>query len=150
MKKKTFLILFLIFLILSTMAFIFSRSARSIPDSQRESLLIGNFLTPFLELFVGKGSVTDHLVRKLAHFCEFGLLGVEVASLSLLCGVKVPLHAAFFSLLCALSDETIQIFFDRGSQVKDVWLDFSGAVCGIFFLYILSLLKRKLFRRKKT
>ena len=29
-----------------------------------------------LELFTGKGNVTDHLVRKLAHFCEYAALGV--------------------------------------------------------------------------
>jgi len=126
-------------LILLTLAFIFSRSMKSVSDSSQESLLITHIITPVLEVFLGKGNVTDHIVRKLAHFCEFGLLGFEMAAFF----QKRSLWPFFCSLLCALGDETIQIFFDRGSQVADVWLDFSGAFCGIWFWIFLAYLLSK-------
>ena len=80
--------------------------------------------------------VSDHFVRKTAHFCEFGLLGCE---LTLLFWLKSGLsfqnlcNSAFAALLTAVTDETIQIFSGRGSQVQDVVLDFAGALTGILF-----------------
>ena len=92
--------------------------------------------------------VTHYFVRKSAHFCEFGLLGCE---LMLLFGLRSGMslqsmsNAAFAALLAAVTDETIQIFSGRGSQVQDVVLDFCGAVTGILFtsLVILRIGKRK-------
>lgn len=148
MSRKKIGIGLLILLTLATLIFIFYRSSLSIPDSRAESIAVGQWLTPFLEIFLGRGNVTVHLIRKLAHFCEFGLLGVELMSLSLLCACRNPLYALFFALLCALSDETIQIFSERGSQVSDVWLDFSGAVCGILGILLLVILFRKVLHRR--
>ena len=42
--------------------------------SSQESRRGGQLLAPLIELFAGEGNVTDHLVRKLAHFTEYGLL----------------------------------------------------------------------------
>ena len=84
--------------------------------------------------------VSDHFVRKTAHFCEFGLLGCE---LTLLFWLKSGLsfqnlcNSAFAALLTAVTDETIQIFSGRGSQVQDVVLDFAGALTGILFTRLL-------------
>ena len=89
-------------------------------------------LTPLLELFVGKGNVTEHLVRKLAHFCEFFILGIELQLFfSLLNSRKSAfLLALSHGLFTALVDETIQIFSGRGPMIQDVWLDFSGVTVG--------------------
>lgn len=84
--------------------------------------------------------VSDHFVRKAAHFCEFGLMGVETAALFWLrSGVscQTSANSAFACLLTAVADETIQIFSGRGSQVQDVVLDFSGALTGILCLFVL-------------
>ena len=129
--------------ILLTLCFIFSRSMKSIADSGAESGRILEILAPILEYFVGKGKVTDLLVRKLAHFCEFGILGFEFMAYS----GKPALWPFFTALLCALCDETIQLFYNRGSQVSDVWLDFLGAFCGIWMCRLLLTLIR---RRKRT
>lgn len=88
--------------------------------------------------------LTDHIVRKLAHFCEYALEGFLLA----LCLRVYTRH--FFvhiswpilgGLLTALTDETIQMFSDgRSSQLTDVWLDFSGALAGILVgLFCLAL-----------
>ena len=92
--------------------------------------------------------VTDHFVRKSAHFCEFGLLGCELTLLFWLrSGISLQngCNAAFAALLAAVTDETIQSFTGRGSAVRDVVLDFSGAVTGVL---LLSLLLRQIGKRK--
>ena len=77
-------------------------------------------------------------VRKLAHMTEYALLafclswfwylwqkpGKETFSLPLLCG-----------LTTACVDETIQLFSqERGSSLKDVWIDMAGFLLA-FLLY---------------
>lgn len=134
-RKKGVLTALLTVLLLATLAFIFSNSMESIPESRERSDGILKWLTPLLECFVGTGNVTEHLVRKLAHFVEFFALGTELTALCLL-RQKPILWALFFGLLAALTDETIQIFYKRGSQVQDVWLDFFGVAvaCGLLLL----------------
>ena len=85
-------------------------------------------------------------MRKSAHFCEFGLLGCELMLLFWLrSGVRFQnlCNAAFAALLSAVTDETIQSFSGRGSQVLDVVLDFSGALTGILLVSLLMIEKRK-------
>ena len=72
--------------------------------------------------------MTHHLLRKLAHFCEFAVLGCLLA----LAFKKYSFYALLVGLLCALSDETIQLFVPgRSGQVSDVWLDFGGIATGV-------------------
>ncbi len=82
-------------------------------------------------------------VRKFAHFCEFGLLGVLTASFmnALGKGKKwlwwgIP---AGFCLLYAISDEVHQIFTGRGPAVADVLIDFSGSITGIIGMNLILL-----------
>lgn len=149
-KKQKASVVIISLLILATLAFIWGNSFLSSPESREKSLGVGSFLTPFLELFTGEGKVTDHLVRKLAHFSEFGLLGVEL-TLFIIFSVRVRLQSVFnilfFSLAAAVADETIQLFTGRGDLVSDILLDFSGAFTGIalaLIIYgIVRLAKRK-------
>ena len=54
---------------------------------------------------------------------------------------------ALAALLCALADETIQLFVPgRSGQVKDIWIDFAGAVLAIG----LTVLARMLLRRARA
>ena len=75
MKKQRVALLVVIIL---TLAFIWGNSLLSREQSSDESAWVLQLVTPVLELFVGKGRVTEHLVRKLAHFTEFALLGFEL------------------------------------------------------------------------
>lgn len=66
-------------------------------------------------------------IRKLAHFLEFMLLGLELSYFFL---AKTRLHLSTV-LLCgfmtALIDETIQMFSaGRGPMVGDIWIDIAG------------------------
>lgn len=85
---------------------------------------------------------THRLVRKLAHFAEFGLLGFLSAWLVAYVNRRKKWIRAWlewlipivFCLLYAISDEVHQIFSNRGASAKDVLIDFAGAVTGILLL----------------
>ena len=87
--------------------------------------------------------LTDHIVRKLAHFCEYTLEGfllmlcMRVYSRHPLRHITVPMLGG---VLTALTDETIQLFSEgRSSQVTDVWLDSAGVLAGILVAIVLLL-----------
>ena len=140
MNRKKAIQILLAVLLLATVAFIWSNSLPSILESKATSLEIVEVVKPVLEPIVGPGNVTDRLVRKLAHFVEFGVLGCELMLLVIVRkrrGLQPIVNCLFAGLLVAVIDETIQIFFGRGSQVQDVWLDFASAVTGILFVLLL-------------
>lgn len=139
-KRKSQVRLFLTLLLIATVCFIWSNSM----VSREGSASLSRRITAWLN---GIGiPVTHYFVRKAAHFCEFGLLGCELMLLlGLGSGVRLQSlsNAAFAALLTAVTDETIQIFSDRGSQVQDVVLDFSGALTGILFVSLLILIQKR-------
>ena len=139
-KRKSQVRLFLTLLLIATVCFIWSNSM----VSREGSASLSRRITAWLN---GIGiPVTHYFVRKAAHFCEFGLLGCELMLLlGLGSGVRLQSlsNAAFAALLTAVTDETIQIFSDRGSQVQDVELDFSGALTGILFVSLLILIQKR-------
>ena len=81
--------------------------------------------------------LTDRLLRKLAHFSEFAVLGLLLAQ-CLRAGFSQPALAA---LLCAAADETVQLYVPgRSGQVRDIWIDFAGALTAV----ALTLLVRRI------
>lgn len=100
---------------------------------------------------------THRLVRKLAHFAEFGLLGFLSAWLVTYVNRRKKWVRAWlewliptvFCLLYAASDEIHQIFSNRGASVKDVLIDFAGAVTGILFMRAIVAIVRAAKRRRE-
>ena len=99
---------------------------------------------------------SERLVRKLGHFSEYALLGfwlmlsLRVYTRRILSHISWPL---FFGLLAGVLDEGIQMFADgRGSDVRDVVIDFSGVVFGLLAALFLLLLVRMfhVLRESKT
>lgn len=92
-------------------------------------------------------SLSEHLIRKLGHFCEYALLGAEYA----LCMAKKRRSAQSIAnclalgLATAVTDESIQILSGRGPMVSDILLDFCGFITG----FLLGLLIGSLVRWKK-
>lgn len=90
--------------------------------------------------------ITEHIVRKLAHFCEYALLGflTTVTVRIWYGGVKKNIFMIlFWGLLVPVSDEFLQLFVDgREGLVKDMVLDFAGFVLGTAFYIGLSSLCR--------
>ncbi len=128
MRKKALTIL-LILLVL----FIWGNSCLPKQTSSAESGWVTELLRPIFEAVFGEGAVTEHFVRKLAHFTEYAALGCVSVRLLLCLPIGTAwcvAYSAMGSLIVALLDETIQIFSGRGPMIQDVWLDFGGAVCG--------------------
>ena len=89
--------------------------------------------------------LTDHIVRKLAHFCEL-MLCMRVYTRNYIWHISVPLLGG---VLTALADETIQIYSPgRSSQVTDVWLDSAGVLAGILAALVLMALCGLLFHHR--
>ena len=128
-------------LIILTLAVIWIHSTMPPETSSLESNWVTKVITPLLEIFLGKGMVTEHLVRKLAHFCEFAILGIELVPFLSHAAAGPILLSWNYSILAALIDESIQLFSGRGSAVLDIWLDFSGAFTGTIVAVIFYKLK---------
>lgn len=145
---KKYLTIGLSIFIVLTLTFIFANSLDSVAESQQKSEAVLERFWFLLEGVVGKGNA-EHLVRKLAHFFEFFALGIQMSALSFLYysskrslyfSITLPL---FCGLLAALTDETIQIVSARGSQVQDVWLDFSGVCVGTAVIFAVWVIRKK-------
>lgn len=116
---------------------IFYNSSMDISVSSSLSSYVAGFavwLNQYVPLgFDGDIALTEHTVRKLAHFIEFAVLGW------LMCTTCMFFHTAnrtadgyilFLGLLIAVVDEYIQLSaVGRSGRVTDVLLDFSGFFC---------------------
>ena len=143
------------FALIACIVFIFSNSMQIADVS---SVASGRALTLMRKVFTRLGMpgiasrLTDHIVRKMAHFCEYTLEGfllmlcMRVYTRNYIWHISVPLLGG---VLTALADETIQIFSPgRSSQVTDVWLDSAGVLAGILTALVLMALCRLLFNHR--
>ena len=149
MNRKRIGTVLLLLAILAALAFIWGNSLESAVESSLKSGRVRELIEPLLELLLGQGNVTDRMVRKLAHLTEFAVLGALLLLLTAAAfrvRLQSVLNCQFFLLLAALTDETIQLFTGRGSQVRDVWLDFAGGTAGLLAMLLLLWLLRCLFR----
>ena len=120
-------------LISLTLAFIWIHSMMPGEVSSDESGFFYDILAPFLKVFLPDEWVTEHLIRKMAHFSEYGLLGVEMTALAAVRDRIKPrylVNVLFSGLAVAFIDETIQIFSGRGPMIADVWIDLAGFTTG--------------------
>lgn len=139
MKRK-----FWIFLVLDAawLALIWTRSLQPAAESRAESgslLVLVQQLLPFM---------TMHLLRKLAHFTEFAVLGALLSLTVLQTRRKNAALALLLALAAAVCDESIQLFIPgRSGQVSDLWIDFSGAALAAAAVFLTAYLLRKRKRR---
>ena len=131
-KLRRIALLVLLLAFLGTLAFIFVNSAmppeKTVEISDAVGSAVGNIVKP--ETAVG-GFVKIHL-RKIAHFTEYGLLGIEIA-LFVLCfirdiagKIKLGISFAFLSFAVGFIDESIQVLSGRNASILDVWIDAGG------------------------
>ena len=149
-KKRTspftifFRILFTACLIYSVV-FIFQNSLQIAEQSSLRSEQVQQVVNEVAGT-VGLGPFSLHVIRKMAHFTEFMMMGfwfmlcLRVYTRHFIKHVSWPL---FLGLGTAVTDETIQIFVDgRGSSVKDVWIDFAGFLVGLFVALLILMFCR--------
>ncbi len=117
------------------LALIWGNSLMSGVDSDSLSGGLLGFLGSFFPVILTEMGHT--LLRKLAHFSEFGLLGLLTGARRRLTSGTVPTALLGFGLTVACVDETIQIFTPgRASSLLDVWIDFGGFALGLFVIKI--------------
>ncbi|MCD8085826.1 MAG: VanZ family protein [Clostridiales bacterium] len=163
MKQKVFRVIHMIFRVLFTLfalwaiLFIFQNSLETADLSSSRSTEFTALLNDALSR-LGISALSEGVVRKLAHFAEFALLGFL---LTLCVRVYTPRYVRhccwplLIGLCVANLDETIQLYVDgRNSSVIDVWIDFggvcSGLAAGLLLCALLSLILSSLgLRRKK-
>ena len=90
-------------------------------------------------------------VRKTAHFSIYAVMGF-FSFIAFRQYDKVPKKQLFAAILClvySISDEIHQSFIPgRSCELRDVFIDFSGAVTGIAFLSLLLMLYNRRKNRK--
>lgn len=146
-KNKTWLIIFAVLTAL-VMAFIFSNSLQPPNESNSRSRIIADWLygLPLLRQWLTEDDF-HAFIRKIAHFTEFAALGLCLGGFAYNLGrikaqkyISLPMLVA---LATAVTDEFIQRFTGRTSSVKDVLIDFSGALCGLAVTWIISSVKKR-------
>lgn len=131
---------------LATLGFIFYNSLQTGAKSAEQSSKVVDtvqdavsVVAPQSPIATATGEDYDalhSLIRSMAHFAEFALLGALGIWCALSYTDKKPF--VFFPLIGAvavpLADETLQRFVaDRGSEWKDVFVDIAGGMSGIIF-----------------
>lgn len=153
---------FFLCLTVGWMCFIFYQGSREIGESYHNSDIMVNQVMELLEFFKKKsvslernqGAIStevkqanevtlvkekfrkdvSYIIRKSAHFFEYGLLAALLAIdfyLFQQSKVNIVVYSLFITLMCAVGDEFYQSFIGRGSNVRDIVIDFSGALFGI-------------------
>lgn len=85
--------------------------------------------------------ITEGVLRKLAHGAEYAVFGMAISVFLYENLTKKFSFIGFCGLGAAVLDETIQLFSDgRSSQVKDIWIDFSGFTAGVIAVLIIKIL----------
>jgi len=143
-KRKIFTVIFVL-----TLIFIFGHSLMPGEASSTESGAVFEFLAPLFRIFLPERLVTDHLVRKLAHFSEYALLGLETGLHFGGSGAQESIYRRStrlgIGLFSAFIDETIQTFVSgRSGEVRDMWIDFFGFITGL----LIAALLKKLFHKR--
>lgn len=89
-----------------------------------------------------------NIIRKMAHFTEFTVLGFLLSWLMILLQKK-RCHALWLGILAACTDETIQMFVPgRGPGWKDVLIDAGGVAAGMILLWLGYAIVRKMRNTK--
>lgn len=132
-------------MIVGVTAFIFSNSLKGSEASHKDSDVILSWVRPFLDWIAGGDlEKLSYIVRKAAHMTEFCVLALLIGWLSYTLCKNFHGYGVFYTLAVAVTDEFIQSFSDRTSQILDVLIDFSGALIGFGLVFLIKIIiKRK-------
>ena len=131
--------------LIACIAFIFRNSMESGTVSSARSQAVMVYINNLLAK-VHLGPLSEHTVRKLAHFSEFALEGfplmlcIRVYTKHFVRHMSWPLLGG---MTTALMDETIQLrSISRSSSVVDVWIDMAGVTAGLLAALVILLIVR--------
>lgn len=125
MKKKLSLLSVLIWMI-----FIFIMSSFDASESSAQSNIIVNFISNIFN--INNIEFLSLIIRKLAHFTEYFVLGILTYNLIKNYRKKYYI-AIIICIIYAISDEIHQIFIPgRSCQITDILIDSIGAITAIY------------------
>ena len=127
-------------------ALMFFFSLQNAVDSQAVSLSLSGFMLKLFPFLADSPEMLDGFLRKAAHFCVFAVEGFLIAAASMdtfapktACSVS-----AFICMVMAGANEYSETFAaDRSCEVRDMLIDFGGAVLGILIAVNLRAYTRK-------
>ena len=127
-------------LVILWMIFIFVMSSFDATSSSNQSNFIVDIITSIINIKdIGLLSL---IIRKLAHFIEYFILGILVINFITRYDKKIII-AILLCIIYATSDEIHQIFVPgRSCQIIDIMIDSLGSIMGIY-LYKLIIKKCK-------
>ena len=130
-----------ILLVLLWMVIIFIMSSFDATESANQSSFIVNIINDILK--IENVQLLSFIIRKLAHYMEYLILGVLMINMFSEFDIKINTKYIIAIIICiiyASSDEIHQIFIaGRCFAIRDILIDSMGAISGI---YIYKLLRR--------
>ncbi len=142
-KKRKWIIILILGI---TILFIWGNSLLSKDTSKENSDAVKILLEKIFGYQSALAQFLQTYVRKIAHFLEYGLLGVEAVIATILyrrLQLQGLINCFCLGLFVAVSDESIQIVSGRGSMVQDILLDLCGFLCFAGIALGLTLMFRK-------
>ena len=151
MKKQTILRIISIIFVLAWMVTVFMLSHQIAEDSSKTS---SNFITVIIKLF-NKDIEQEQLetimlkvetiVRKLAHFVLYTLGGMLITIMFINFKeyiTKTKIASFLLGATYAITDEIHQLFIPgRSGEIRDVLIDSTGVLLGVFIIYLLMRIK---------
>lgn len=131
MKNKISLLLVILWMI-----FIFVMSSFDATSSSNQSNFIVDIITSIINIKdIGLLSL---IIRKLAHFTEYFILGILVINFITRYDKKIII-AILLCIMYATSDEIHQIFVpSRSCQITDIMIDSLGSIMGIYLYKLIT------------
>jgi VanZ family protein len=141
MPKNRYTKLLFTFITIGFVLFIFSNSLFTGPESGKKSQFAMELINHFISLLGGAFSVSEHMVRKAAHFTEYFVFG-NLLAVTVRMYAEKPVKHIFMALFCLLSvpvaDEFLQTFVQgRSGNVNDIILDFTGGFVGLMLCILI-------------
>ena len=127
-----------ILLVILWMIFIVIMSSFNSTESSNQSNFIINIIINIFN--INTTEILSLIIRKLAHFTEYFILGLLTYNMINHCNKKTYI-SIIVCILYAISDELHQLLVPgRSCQILDITIDSIGAILGI---YLLSFINKK-------
>ena len=133
MKNKRSTILMLLWMIL-----IFTMSSFDATESTNQSNFIVNIITNIFK--IENIELLSFIIRKLAHFTEYLILGLLVANMFTKNNINnLYLISIILCIIYATSDEIHQLFVPgRACQLRDILIDSIGSITGVYLYKLIN------------
>lgn len=148
LKNRKFLIFVWIIILIWWIGFIFSNSIATAEESSDTSQGVVEVIEEVVQKVEPEFEISNHFVRKLAHFIEFFILGFIFNFSYFIFKRQLKYHSVlslFTGLIVSVIDETIQLSsVGRAGMIKDVWIDFSATITALLTLFVVIFIIKRL------